>query len=127
MIGPTGVGLGNNDTLYVADSLNNRIAAIPDASDRNSTDHTGKDVSVNGSLNDPLGLAIAPDGTILVVNGNDGNLVVITPHGRQIATIPLDTTGNPPGAGTLFGLAVAQGRFGVYFVDDGSNTLNLLH
>jgi hypothetical protein len=127
VIGPTGVGLGFHDTLYVADSLDNRIAAIPNASGRTSTDFTGQDVSVNGSLNDPLGLAIAPDGTILVANGNDGNLVVVTPGGQQIATIPLDTTGNPPGAGTLFGLAVAQDRAGVYFVDDGSNTLNLLH
>jgi len=31
VIGPTGVGLGRNGTLYVADTLNNRIAAIPGA------------------------------------------------------------------------------------------------
>src|SRR5579863_1626647 len=31
VIGPTGLGIsGNADTLYVADSLNNRVAAIPD-------------------------------------------------------------------------------------------------
>ena len=34
--------------------------------------------------------------------------------------------GPPPGAGTLFGLALKV-RFGVFFVDDGTNTLNLLH
>jgi hypothetical protein len=126
VIGPTGVGLSANDTLYVADSLNNRIAAISDASSRDSSAQTGQTISENGSLNDPLGLTIAPNGHILTVNGNDGNLVdiTITPHPKQFKTLPLDTTGSPPGAGTLFGLAVAPG--GLYFVDDGSNTLNLL-
>jgi hypothetical protein len=124
VIGPTGVGLGADGTLYVADSLNNRIASISNASDRSDSAQTGQTVSENGSLNDPLGLTIAPSGHILTVNGNDGNLVEVTPHGHQVETLPLDTTGNPPGAGTLFGLAVAPK--GVYFVDDGSNTLNLL-
>ena len=36
VIGPTGVGLGFNGTLYVADTLSSRIAAIPDAVFRHS-------------------------------------------------------------------------------------------
>jgi hypothetical protein len=125
VIGPTGLGLGADDTLYVADSLENRIAAISDASDRHTTAFTGKTVSKGGFLNDPLGLTIAADGNILSVNGNDGNLVVTTPDGKQIDKVALDTTGMPPGSGTLFGLAVTPDNEGVYFVDDGSNTLNL--
>jgi hypothetical protein len=39
---------------------------------------------------------------------------------------PLDNTGTPPGAGTLFGLAFDP-KAGVCFVDVGNNTLNLLH
>ncbi len=77
----------------------------------------------------PLGLAVAPDGDILTVNANDGNLVDTALDGTQ-AVMNLDATSAPPadpGAGTLFGLAVAPGGTGVYFVDDGSNTLNLLH
>ena len=35
----------------------------------------------------------------------------------------LDTSGSPPGAGALFGLAVAPQRSGVYYVDDAANTL----
>ncbi len=31
------------------------------------------------------------------------------------------------GAGSLFGLAVAGNQMGVYFVDDATNALNLLH
>ncbi len=127
VIGPTGVGLGANGTLYVADSLNNSIAAIPSALTRDTTAGTGERVSAKRALNDPLGLAIAPNGDILTVNGNDGNLVETTPRGMQVAVKTLDSTGSPPGAGTLFGLAVAPDESGVYFVDDGSNTLNLLH
>ena len=77
-----------------------------------------------------LGLAIAPNGDILTVNGGDGNLVENTTGGTQFPPVNLDTTSAPPadpGAGTLFGLAVAPGGTGIYFVDDGSNTLNLLH
>jgi len=76
-------------------------------------------------LNDPLGLAVASNGDILTVNGNNGYLVETTPAGLQVATTLLDSTGNPPGAGALFGL-VPVGRE-IYFVDDASNTLNLLH
>ena len=126
VIGPTGVGLASDGTLYVADSLRNRIAAIPNAVFRNSASR-GITVTANGALNDPLGLTLAPNGHILTVNGNDGFMVETTPFGAQVAAKLVDNTGSPPGAGTLFGLAVVPGGSGVYFVDDGSNTLNLLH
>lgn len=126
VIGPTGVAFDSwHGVLYVADSLNNRIAAIPNALSRFASAGTGKTVSENGNLNDPLGLALAPNGNILVANGNDGNLVEIEPDGDQVAEKLIDNTGGPPpGAGTLFGLVAVEG-VGVYFVDDGSNTLNL--
>lgn len=124
VIGPTGVGLGATGTLYVADSLSNRIAAIPNALTRHHTAFAGRTVSSNGAINDPLGLAIAPGGDILTVNGNDGNIVETTPRGAQVAVKTLDSS---IGAGTLFGLAIAPGGSGVIFVDDGFNTLNLLH
>jgi hypothetical protein len=126
VIGPTGVGLGRNGTLYVADTLRDRIAAIPGALFRDTSAGTGRTVTKNGALNGPLGLAIAPNGDVLTVNSNDGNLVETTPCGTQVTVKALDTTGSPPGAGTLFGLAVAPHGTGVYFVDDGTNTLNLL-
>ena len=85
-------------------------------------------MSVNGSLNGPLGLAIAPNDNILTTNGGDGFLVETSPHhGRQVARVLLDSSGSPPGAGALFGLAIAPHCKGVYFVDDASNTLNILH
>jgi hypothetical protein len=127
VIGPTGVGLGRNGTLYVADTLNNRIAAIPNALLRGRTAGTGLTVSRNGALQGPLGVAIAPNGDILAANSLNGNLVEIKPNGRQVAVKKLDTSGSPAGAGALFGLAVAPYGNGVYFVDDATNTLDLLH
>jgi hypothetical protein len=127
VIGPTGVALSkNNKTLFVADSLNNRVAAIDDPLTRNSSDNTGSTLSSGGSLNDPLGLTLAVDGDVLTTNGNDGYLVETRRNGKQESKTLLDDTGNPPGAGTLFGLVDVPGQ-GVYFVDDGSNTLNLFH
>jgi hypothetical protein len=127
VIGPTGVGLGPNGTLYVADTLASRIAAIPNATFRFSDDGTGRTVTQGGNLNGELGLAIAPGGDILTVNSGDGNLVETTPGGAQVQVKTIDN--NAGGAGNLFGLAVKPGADAVYFVDDfgTANTLNLLH
>ena len=126
VIGPTGDGLGRGGTLYVADTLNNRIAAIPDAVFRHSDDGSGQTVSKGGALNSELGLAIAPNGDILTVNGGDGNMVETTPQGQQVAVVTVDK--NSGGAGNLFGLAVTPGAQAVYFVDDfgSDNNLQLL-
>ena len=125
VIGPTGVGLSPKaDTLYVADSLNNRVAAIPDPVFRATSAGIGATVTQGGSLNDPLGLTVLPGGNILTVNGNNGFLVETTPDGNQINRALLDSSGNPPGAGALFGLVFAPGQ-GLYYVDDATNALNL--
>ena len=127
VIGPTGVGLGRNGTLYVADTVANRIAAIPHAIFRISSAGRGATVSRGHALNGPLGLVVAPGGDILTVNSGNGNLVEVTPFGLQIAVRALDVSGSPPGAGALFGLAVKPHHRAVYFVDDATNTFELLH
>jgi hypothetical protein len=130
VIGPTGVGLGPNGILYVADTLDNRIAGIPNPVFRVFSDGPGFTVSRGHHLNGELGLVIAPNGDILTVNSGNGKLVETTPFGFQVATRQLDSTvvmGSPPGAGALFGLAVKSGHDAVYYVDDATNTLNLLH
>jgi hypothetical protein len=130
VVGPTGLGFNNgNGTLYVANSAANEITAVGNALKRTSLT-SGTPVSSGGAINDPLGLAIAPNGDILTTNGGDGNLVETTPAGQQAAVKMLDTSPAPPGPngnGTLFGLAVVPDNTGVYFVDDGTNTLDLLH
>ena len=122
VVGPTGVGLGSNGALYVADNVGNRIAAIPNALHRMTSDGTGTTITSGGGLNAPLGLTVYTNGDILTVNAGDGNLVETAPQGQQVQVVTLD----PAGAGTLFGLAVAPNNEGVYFVDDGTNTLDLL-
>ncbi|HEV2246949.1 MAG TPA: hypothetical protein VGW37_09900 [Terriglobia bacterium] len=143
VIGPTGVGLspacpdgGSNcaspvpadaRVLYVADSADSRIAVIPHALTRTTTGNIGTTLAQGGGLNDPLGLTVAPNGNVLTVNGNNGFITEFTPEGRRIAIRLLNNTGAPPpGNGTLFGL-IFDRDLGVVFVDDGSNTLNLLH
>lgn len=123
VIGPTGLALGPNGTLYVADSIDNRIAAIPDALRRHGSAGTGEDLSVGGALNDPLGLTAAPDGDLIAANGGDGNFVEITARGAQVVTRTVETA---TGAGSLFGLAATPDGHALYFVDDGDNTLKVL-
>lgn len=125
VLGPTGLGLSHG-TLYVAETDTNRIKAIPAAVTRMTSDGNGMLVTAGGKLSAPLGLATAPDGHILTVNGNNGLLVETTAGGSQIASRLLDSSGSPKGAGALFGLAVWPGH-GVYYVDDAQNTLRLLH
>jgi len=126
VIGPTGVGLSADGfSLYVADSLNNRVAAIAYPITRQTSGRTGATITKGGSLNDPLGLTVASNGDILTVNGDDGYLVQTTPDGLQVAKTLLDSSGSPPGAGALFGL-VTVGQ-SLYYVDDAANTLNLFH
>lgn len=123
VVGPTGVALGNEGTLYVADTQDSRIAAVPFAENRHTPlEGGGTTIATGGYLKSPLGLTMAPNGDILTANGGDGNIVETTPIGAEFQ--PFDTGA---GEGGLFGLVVAPQRQGVYFVDDADNTLALLH
>jgi hypothetical protein len=62
---------------------------------------------------------------LIAANGGDGNLVEVTPSGVQVATKLVDSSGSPPGSGALFGLVALSGK--IYFVDDATNTLQLLN
>jgi hypothetical protein len=123
VVGPTGVALGGDGTLYVADTQGNRIAAVPQALSRvTPLGGGGNTVARGGYLDGPLGLTIAPNGDILTANANDGNMVETTPAGAEFQ--PFDTGA---GAGGLFGLVVAPNQEGVLFVNDATNTLGLAH
>ena len=127
VVGPTGVGLAPNGTLYVADTVTSRVAGIPNAVFRAFSAGVGFTVSQGRALKNELGLVIAPGGDILTVNAGNGNLVEIAPFGVQVAVRTLDRSGSPAGSGALFGLAVKPGHRAVYFVDDATNTFELLH
>jgi hypothetical protein len=115
---------GNQDLLFVADSLNNRIAGIANPLTRTDSANTGVTISEGGALNDPLAMSRVPtSGNIIVTNGADGNLVEITDAGQQVATKLVDKSGSPPGSGALFGVLALDDA--VFFVDDATNTLNV--
>lgn len=128
VVGPTGVGLAPSGTLYVADSSRNRVAAIPQAMTRpGAATGGGQTVARGGTLNDPLGLTVAPNGDVLTVNGGNGNVVEISPGRRTVTKRTLVANG----AGDLFGLAIEPSGRGIYFVDDtatsrAANSLQLL-
>jgi hypothetical protein len=125
VIGPTGVALAQSGTLYLADTEGNRIAAIPQALTRTTAAAGGgMTVTSGGKLKQPLGLTLAPNGDILTSNAGDGNIVETTPAGKQLVAQTADVK---TGAGSLFGLLVEPSGRGVYYVDDGENTLQLLH
>jgi sugar lactone lactonase YvrE len=120
ILAPTGLALGHNGTLYVADTLTNTVSAIPGALTRTTAvAATASLLSAGGALNAPLGMTLAPNGDLVVVNGGNGNAVEITPAGRQLATKTLVKNG----AGDLFGVITTQAGNGMLVVNDGTNAL----
>jgi hypothetical protein len=119
---PTGVAIASNGTLYVAETVGSRITKIPNAMTRTTpiADGTGT-LSSGGGLNGPLGLVLAPNGDLIALNGNDGNIVEINPQGKQVAKVTLVANG----AGDLFGAAIEPGNHGLLFVNDGTNALDV--
>jgi sugar lactone lactonase YvrE len=126
--GPSGLALSTSGTLYVADTVGNRIVSIPDAL-AGSGSGAGTTLSRGGQLADPVGLALAPNGDLLATNGGNGKIVEITASGRQVGDYyaDQDVDQDPPGAGELAGLAVDQAGTGVLFVKGEAGTLDRLH
>lgn len=126
--GPTGLALGSSGTLYVGNNLGNAVDAIPDALTRTTSDGTGTALSSGGQLANPLGMALAPGGDLLVANAANGKIVEVTPAGKQVGEYYADDDigQDPPGNGDLFDVAVNQAGTGILFVNDGTNTLEVL-
>jgi len=122
VLAPTGLALGKNGTLYVDNTQTNSVSAIPEALTRTSAvTATHSMISKGGALNAPLGLTAVPNGDLIVVNGNDGNAIELSTSGRQLGTRTLVKGG----AGDLFGLAPTPSGTGLYFVNDGTNALDV--
>jgi hypothetical protein len=122
VLASTGLALGRNGTLYVDDTQRNTISAIPDATTRtDEVDYGSNIISSGGALNAPLGMTLAPNGDLLVLNGNNGNAVEVTPTGTQVATRTLIKNG----AGDLIGVAMTADDQGIEVGNDGANVLDL--
>jgi hypothetical protein len=126
LLGPTGLALAPDGTLYVTDGLDNLIAAIPEALTRTGSAGTGRLLTQGGLLSWPLAMVYTPAGHLLACNGKDGRVVEVDPtSGKQIYAqwIDPDQAQNPPGNGDLFGLALTPEGDGFYYVQDDTNTL----
>jgi sugar lactone lactonase YvrE len=126
LIGPTGLALGPDNTLYVSDALDNRIVAIPDAMRRTTSAGTGREVTSGGLLHRPLSMLLLPNGHLLVCNAQNGQVVELDPvAGKQIYAqwIDANQAQSPPGNGDLFGMALTPDGKGFYYVEDEMNTV----
>jgi hypothetical protein len=126
LVGPTGLALGADGTLYVSDALENRIVAVPEALTRTTSAGTGRTVTRDGLLQRPLALAMTGAGHLLVVNGRNGQVVEVDPvAGKQLYAqwIDANQAQTPPGNGDLFGLAMTPDGKGFYYVADDTNLL----
>ena len=84
IVGPVGIAVADDGTVYVADCGNNTIQQIsPDGV-------TSTTIASGGFLNCPNGLTLADDGNLYTCNFSDGNVLQITPTGQVtiIATLP---------------------------------------
>jgi uncharacterized protein (TIGR03118 family) len=135
VVGPTGLAFDSKTgTLLVASTGDNAIYAIPNADTTSEDAGRGKAVVQDPDhLHGPLGLVLAPNGDLIVANGDAQNppgpgqvqnaLVEYTKKGQFVGQFQLDP--GDPGAG--FGLAAQQIGDQVRFaaVDDNTNTLQV--
>jgi hypothetical protein len=130
MIGPTGLALAADGTLYVSDALGNQVVAIADAAKRSDDAGKGKTITQGGLLRRPLALIDLPNGHLLACNGTNGQVVEIDPvAGKQLCAkvIDNDQAQSPPGNGDLFGIAMRPDGKAFYYVEDDMNTLVEAH
>ena len=126
LVGPTGLALAPDNTLYVSDALGNRIVAISDATTRTTSAGTGRVVTQGGLLQRPLALILTPDGHLLACNALNGQVVEIDlKSGQQLYAqwIDINQAQSPPGNGDLFGMALTPDGKSFYYVEDDMNTL----
>ncbi|MBV8130630.1 MAG: hypothetical protein JO114_23520 [Planctomycetaceae bacterium] len=135
VVGPQGLAFdARRHVLYVASTADNAIFTVLHPLEVTSSNGTGTVFARNdGHLNGPLSLALAPNGHLLVTNGDailpnapppPFNLILeYQPTGTFVAQLPIDNTGI---AGGAFGLAIGSTSDHnqiLAAVDDNSNSL----
>jgi uncharacterized protein (TIGR03118 family) len=133
VVGPTGLAFdAKTHTLYVASTDDNAIYAIANA-DGTTKDHGKGKLIFNDPthLHGPLGMVLAPNGDLIIANGDavkpdtkhPNELVEITPTGKFVGQFQLD----PGTGGAAFGVAVSDDGGVLRFaaVDDNTNTVQI--
>jgi len=132
VVGPTGLVYDpNQDVLFVASTEDNAVFAVQNAATRTSSGGTGTVIYTDAvHLHGPLAMAEAPNGDLLVSNGDvlnsDPNqpseIVEFTKQGQFVKQLNVD-----PAQGGSFGLAVNANGATTFFaaVDDNTATLTI--
>ena len=132
VLGPTGLAYAaSTDTLYVASTADNAIYAVPNASTRSTDAGTGTVFYTdNTHLHGPLGLVLAPNGDLLISNGDAVNgdpnqpneIVEINSTARFLSEVSINSQ-----AGAAFGIAlnVTLNKVHLAAVDDVRNALDI--
>jgi hypothetical protein len=128
---PTGLVYdADHDTLFVASSADNAVYAVQNAEKTKGSSGTGTIIyKDNAHLHGPLGMAMAPNGHLLVTNNDSINsdpaqpseIVEFTVTGQFVTQLSVD-----PSQGGSFGLAVSVQRHIATFAAVDDNTASLL-
>jgi hypothetical protein len=128
LLGPTGLAIGSDDTLYVTDGLDNEVTAIADASTRSHSDGKGRLLTKDGLLSWPLAMARTAQDHLLITNGRNGQIVEVdTRDGKQLYAhwLNANQAQSPPGNGNLFGFTMTEDGKSIYYVEDDINALRV--
>jgi uncharacterized protein (TIGR03118 family) len=132
VVGPTGLAYNaGTDTLYVASTADNAIYSVSNASTRTSDAGAGSVFYTdNVHLHGPLGLLRAPNGDLLISNGDAINsdpnqpseIVEIDSNAHFITELSIDTS-----QGAAFGIALDASTDNIRFaaVEDVLNALDI--
>jgi sugar lactone lactonase YvrE len=132
VLGPTGLAFdAKTDTLFVASTADNKIFAIHNAAFTQRDHGTGNVIYQDAQhLHGPIAMVLAPNGDLIVANGDAVNadpnqpseLVEFTQHGKFVSQFQLDP--NPDAAfGIAFDVSDGQVRFAA--VNDNQNTVSI--
>jgi len=117
---PTGVAVAPNGTLWVADTLNNRIQSMSPSgvwTAFHTTSGTGKQTA----FSIPWGVTVAPDGSIWVSDTGNNRLVSMSTSGAlnwSVTGAQIGVPDSAQGNQTIYPFAIAFGSDSVVYVSD---------
>jgi len=127
------------DVLLAVDPVNNRIAAYPDSTTRNTSNMKSMDRGITAFEGKPLNVPSVPTinpldtNSLLVTNQNDNNVIELNLSEKKVTgwkaldNVPVDPANGNGSA--LFGVVAvkdAGGNLRLFFTDDNTNTLDQL-